>query len=264
MGNVGKGVRAVEFQGKSQRLRERLKLTIPVRVQGRESPSDEWAEMTRLIDVTPFGAAFVLGRPTEPGRMLHLTMALPRQLRCFDHTEDQYRVWSVVRRVESAAVGTADEGQQGGQVKLEVGVAFSGKHPPASYLKNPKTRYEVMGGVGSEGLLKVREPATDEQGRPQRSQDTRLPMPINVVLEVLDNCGQVRGTEWAVTENISRRGAAVWSSLGVERGGFVRMTSTEQGISVMAAVRARRVGVDGIPRLHVEFVDRQWPLEGIE
>jgi hypothetical protein len=29
-------------------------------------------------------------------------------------------------------------------------------------------------------------------------------------------------------------------------------------------VRARRLGADGIPRLHLEFIDRQWPLEGIE
>jgi len=39
------------------------------------------------------------------------------------------------------------------------------------------------------------------------------------------------------------------------------MTSTQYQISVVAVVRARRVGANGIPRLHLEFVDKQWPLE---
>ena len=37
-----------------------------------------------------------------------------------------------------------------------------------------------------------------------------------------------------------------------------------EGGLVVAAVRAARTGPDGIPRLHLEFIDRQWPLEGIE
>jgi hypothetical protein len=32
---------------------------------------------------------------------LRLTLAMPRQLRCFDHVEDQYRVWSLVRNVRT-------------------------------------------------------------------------------------------------------------------------------------------------------------------
>ena len=40
---------------KSRRIRRRLELAIPVRVRGRDSADHEWTEMTRLIDVTPFG-----------------------------------------------------------------------------------------------------------------------------------------------------------------------------------------------------------------
>ena len=67
-----------------------------------------------------------------------------------------------------------------------------------------------------------------------------------------------------MTENISRRGAAVFTTLLVERGRLVRLTSTQYQLSIVAAVRGRRAGPDGIMRLHLEFVDRQWPLEGIE
>ncbi len=80
-----------------KRIRERLELKLPVRVVCRETPDFEWMEVTRLINVTPFGCGFTLKRPTESGRILHMTIPMPRQLRVFDHAEDQYRVWALVR-----------------------------------------------------------------------------------------------------------------------------------------------------------------------
>src|SRR6266852_8190876 len=80
-----------------KRIRERLELRLPVRIHCRETPDFEWTEMTRLIDVTPFGAGFTLKHPTEKGRLLHMTIPMPRQLRVFDHVEDQYKVWALVR-----------------------------------------------------------------------------------------------------------------------------------------------------------------------
>src|ERR1051325_4055736 len=128
-------------QDRSKRLRERIKLALPVRVVCRESAGHEWIEMSRLLDVTPFGAGFPLTHPTEAGRLLHLTLPMPRQLRCFDHIEDQYRVWALVRRV----VPHMERGPAGGEeaLRYEVGVAFTGKHPPASYVRDPSTRYEI-------------------------------------------------------------------------------------------------------------------------
>ena len=243
----------------SKRLRERIKLALPVRVHCRESAEHEWVEMSRLVDVTPFGARFGLTHPTERGRLLHLTLPMPRQLRCFDHIEDQYRVWSVVCRV---AVGP-EFGTQGGEAHFEVGVAFTGKRPPASYLKDPSTLYEVDAVSAEDNMWKLREveraPAVGA-----RSEQTRLHMAFPVLIEVFDEDGRVSASERTVTENISPRGAAVWTTLKVERGRFVRMTSDETGMSVVAAVRAARTGADGIPRLHLEFIDRHWPLEGIE
>src|ERR1041384_1995711 len=110
----------------SRRIRERIALRLPVRVYCRETLNHEWTEMSRLVDVTPFGARLRLKRPTEVGRLLHLTTMMPRQLRCFDHVEDQYRVWSLVRNVKRA-----DPKKEHGAV-IEIGVAFVGKHPPRS------------------------------------------------------------------------------------------------------------------------------------
>ncbi|HEV3470766.1 MAG TPA: PilZ domain-containing protein [Pyrinomonadaceae bacterium] len=253
----------MEFEGKSRRLRERIKLALPVRVHGREAKDHEWMEMSRLIDVTPFGASFTLAHPTEPGRLLHLTLPLPRQLRCFDHIEDQYRVWALVRRVESPPAPLWQRGDE--PQRNVIGVAFTGKHPPASYLEDPATRYEVDELSKENNLWSLREVKEEgEAGRAERSTETRLQMAVNVTVEVMDDEGRVTASEQTVTENISRRGAAVWTTLRVERGRFVRLRSAESGLSVTAAVRAHRTGPDGIPRLHLEFIDRQWPLEGIE
>ena len=248
-----------ETDDKSKRLRERIKLALPVRVHCRESADHEWTEMTRLIDVTPFGARFALMRPTERGRLLHLTLPMPRQLRCFDHIEDQYRVWAVVCHV----VARPEFGEGGGEMRYDAGVAFTGKRAPASYAADPSTLYEVEAVTGEDNMWRLRELDRKAEAA-KRSEQTRLQMALSVRVEVFDAEGRVTASEQTVTENISPRGAAVWTTLRVERGRFVRLTSADTGLSVVAAVRAARTGADGIPRLHLEFIDRRWPLEGIE
>ena len=231
-----------------------MRLSLPVRVLCREGASEVWTEQTRLEDVTPFGASFRLRRPVDVGRIVHLHMPMPRQLRCFDHIEDQYRVWSLVRRVTLAGE-TAD-----GEQLFELGVAFVGKHPPASYQADPRTRYEIAADPTDQTLWRA-----DEQKRAfVEDRDTRLTLPLEVVVEVLDEQGAVTESEQTVTENISRRGAAVFTSLKLDRGRFVRLRSARYSLAVLAAVRRTRRGEDNIERLHLEFVDRQWPLEILE
>lgn len=259
----------MNFPDKSRRLRERIKLSLPVRVRCRESKGYEWVELTRLIDVTPFGARFTLAHATERGRLLHLTLPMPRQLRCFDHVEDQYLVWALVRHLKphfsaDGAGAARQQQQQGAAVRFEVGVAFTGKYPPASYNADPSTLYVVDTLAPESNLWSLREDDGASDGPSARSQETRLGMAVNVLVEVFDEAGEVRSSERTVTENISRHGAAVWTTLEVERGRFVRLTSLDHGLSLIAAVRAHRKGPDGIPRLHLEFIDREWPLEGIE
>src|SRR5690348_5593792 len=118
-----------------KRIRERLALQLPVRVRVRETLDFEWTEVTRLSNVTPFGAGFTLKRPTERGRLLHMTIPMPRQLRVFDHVEDQYRIWAIVRYMKAAVAND--------QTIFNVGVAFIGKRPPASYEAEPWKRYDI-------------------------------------------------------------------------------------------------------------------------
>lgn len=244
---------------KSRRVRERLKLNLPLRVTSREAAGREWTEVSRLTDVTPFGAAFTLSRPVEPGRLLRLTLPMPRQLRCFDYVEPQYAVWALVRHVRQHAAAKGAAGPS-----FLVGVAFVGKQPPQSYVNNPTTRYEVAATATEAALYRLREMSEAEEARPPRTNETRLQMAFDVTVEVLDPDGAPEAYETTVTENISRRGAAVFTTLKVERGRFVRMTSLQTGLSLLAAVRGARSGPDGIPRLHLEFIGAQWPLEGVD
>lgn len=250
---------------KNRRKRDRLELSLPIRVRCRESLEHEWEEITRLIDVTPFGAGFSLTRPTEIGRLLYLMMPLPRQLRCYDHLEPQYRMWCLVRHVRKI--------EKDSKTLYNIGVAFVGKRAPASFEKDPTTLYEVLA-QDELGFCRLKEvfgtsktntgaASSKDLGADGRRM-TRHPIPLTVRIEVFDENGKTISSEMTVTENVSTSGAAVFTTLDVERGRFVRMTCDQYNISVVAVVRRRRMGADGIARLHLEFIDRQFPLEGID
>ena len=233
-----------------KRVRERLELKLPVRVRCRETPDFEWMEVTRFTDVTPFGAGFTLKRPTEKGRLVHMTIPMPRQLRVFDHVEDQYRIWALVRHIRSALA--ADKSKV-----FDVGVAFIGKRPPTSYELEPWKRYDLSNPDN-------RSMPIVEEVRPIPSADqrihTRHNIAIEMLLETLNEKGELTASENSVTENISRQGATLFTTLQIPVGRFVRLTSTQYNLTVHAAVRSRNTGADGIPRIHVEFIDAEWPL----
>jgi hypothetical protein len=233
-----------------KRIRERLALTLPVRVRGRDTPTFEWTEVTRLTNVTPFGAGFTLKHPTEKGRLLHMTIPMPRQLRVFDHVEDQYRIWAVVRYVKTAIVEK--------RTVFEVGVAFIGKRAPASYETEPWKRYDISAPAlqalaGPEDMLKPL--STDDQRTL-----TRHNIAVDMRIEVVDTSGEVVESENTVTENISSKGATLFTTLEIPLGRFVRLTSEQYKITAHAAIRAHTIGADGVPRIHVEFIDKEWPL----
>ena len=236
-----------------KRIRERLELKLPVRVRCRESADLEWTEITRLIDVTPFGAGFTLKRPIEKGRLLHMTIPMPRQLRVFDHVEDQYRVWALVRYVRPLApVGSE-------KVLFEVGVAFIGKRPPRSYEVDPSKRYEI-GNVTPDQLNTIEEWTPDELASSDKRTQTRHNIPVDMLIETFNEKGEVELSEYTVTENISLKGAAIYTTLTLPIGRFIRLSSEQYKLAVYAAVRALSMGPAGVPRIHVEFIDREWPL----
>jgi PilZ domain len=235
-----------------KRIRERLELQLPVRVRCRETVDLEWTEITRLTDVTPFGAGFTLKRPVEKGRLVHMTIPMPRQLRVFDHVEDQYRVWAVVRYIRPC---TPVENKP---ASFEVGAAFIGKKPPRSYDEDPAKRYEVSAFTGQ--VTTVEEWVPVEMAASDNRTHTRHNIPVDMLLQTLNEKGEVDFSEQTVTENISQKGAAIYTSLSLPPGRFVRLSSEQYKICLYAAVRGSSMGAAGVPRIHVEFIDREWPL----
>jgi hypothetical protein len=233
-----------------KRIRERLALHLPVRVQGRETPAFEWTEVTRLNDVTPFGAGFTLKHPTERGRLLFMTIPMPRQLRVFDHVEEQYRIWAIVRYMKAAIVDN--------RTVFNVGVAFIGKRPPASYENEPWKRYDINADV-FEALTKAEETLIPYTSEGQRAH-TRHNIAIDMRVEMIDADGKAINSEHTVTEEISTKGATIFTTLQIPEGRFIRVISEQYGITAHAAIRSRSTGADGIPRIHVEFIDTEWPL----
>lgn len=245
-----------KFDQKSRRLRERLRVAMPARVYGRESGNREWTEMTRLLDVTPFGARFTLMRPFDIGRLLQLTLAMPRSLRVFDHVEDQYRVWSIVRNARLL------EQKKPKDSLLEVGVAFIGKRPPKSYEEDPTRRYEIAQTKLESQLWAAQEDSVEQLAEikiDEKRRESRQLIPVGVLIEVYE-ADKIVTTEQSVTENISRKGAAIFTSLDLEPGTFVKMSNERYNASVLGVVRQRRAGADGITRLHLEFIGSEWPL----
>lgn len=236
-----------------KRIRERLELKLPVRVRCRETTDLEWTEITRLLDVTPFGAGFTLKRPIEKGRLVHMTIPMPRQLRVFDHVEDQYRVWALVRYVRQTSP------PDGKVLLFEVGVAFVGKQPPRSYEADPAKRYEI-GALTPGHLTKVDDWTPEELSPSDKRSHTRHNIPVDMLVETFKENGEVDFSERTVTENISLQGAAIYTTLNLPVGRFVRLTSEQYKTSLYAAVRGYSMGPSGMPRIHVEFIDREWPL----
>lgn len=233
-----------------KRIRERLALHLPVRIRGRETHDFAWTELTRLNNVTPFGAGFTIKNPTEKGRLLHMTIPMPRQLRVFDHVEDQYRVWAIVRYMKART--------ENGETAFDVGVAFIGKRPPASYEKEPWKRYDVLTTTfqASSTPDDIVTPLPPEDQRAY----TRHNIAVDMRVEVRDLNGEIVESEQTVTENISTRGATLFTTLQVPQGRFICLTSEQYRITTYAAIRSRSIGTDGVSRIHVEFIDKEWPL----
>ena len=238
---------------------QRISLPLPSRVEVKIDRSLSWNEVTRLTDVSAFGAGFSLNRPLKRGRLALLTIPMPRALRCFDFGDAQYRVWGIVRRCIPAR-------SPDGAMRYAIGVAFVGKNPPPGYIDAPSTLYEISHRE-EEGLWRIVE-APDQPDERHLSKEerrqTRFFIPEPVTLEVLTPEGAVSQSENTVTENISIGGAAVFTSLMVDAGDFVRISSDRYSVKIISVVRGRRIGPDGIARLHLEFIDHFFPLEGIE
>lgn len=248
-----------QVSGKENRQIQRISMSLPIQVEIRLDQKKIWEETTYIKDVSSFGAGFFLSRPITRGRLIKLNVSMPCKLRLYDLSDTQYNIWGVVRRCIPINSGSK------GEPFYSIGVGFIGKFPPDSYNENPLTVYEIEK-RDDEGFWVLREESEEIQKtvrvQENRRVDTRFMIPTTVTVEILDDAGNEVAVEDTVTENISVRGAAIFCSFPVEVGYFVRVISEQYNVSIISVVRGIHTGGDNIQRIHVEFIDRFFPLEG--
>jgi hypothetical protein len=226
-------------------------ISLPVKVEVPAPENKIWREVSRVESVSRTSAEFYLTRPLEIGQLLVLKMPIKKALRRFDFDKEQYRVWGIVRSCSQTLRNSFPI--------YKVNVAFIGQEPPASFRLNPSTIYKLRK-IGEDGFWQI----SEERNGPENRRHPRYPIPIDVYIAIYDSQENIVAHEKTVTENISESGASVFSDLQLKVGDPVKLIKQSGGFSANAIVRNRRVGKDNLPRLHLEFINVSFPLEGID
>ena len=217
-------------------------------------------ETSPLLGATPRSATLTLERQPELGQLLCLLMPTAARRTSGPAEAGSFnRLWALVWAVAQNA-GRA-KGNESTPPRHHVSVVFVGGEAPAGHNERRAGLYAYL--AEEDGRFRLQHESAGSEAsaaEPSKRRESRLLLPFEVTVEVLGEDGSAREREQTVTENISRHGAAVWTTLDVERDCLVRLTCAPQNVSLVAVVRARRTGGDGIERLHLEFVEGQWPL----
>ena len=219
-------------------------------VKVKESNTDTWKETANVVSVSSTGAGFYIDRECQVGRLIAIVVPLEPHLRCYDHEKELYAVFGLVQHCHLL---TSDDGAD-----YHVGVAFIGKRPPESYREDPTQSYRING-MNEDGLWKVKE--AEKEFKPRR--DPRFYHSIKHYLALVDAQKTSVAGERTTTENISKSGAAVITTLNVNVGDRVKFISEEYDFSGIAVVCNRKSGSDGRARLNLQFVGNTFPVEKI-
>jgi hypothetical protein len=232
----------------------------PLLAEWRDAKGVRRVESTRPFDVTQQGASFRLTRPPEVGQLMHLTLPVAMMRR-------QHRGSGLDAGFLALAWAVSDplpEQEDEAAPPRSVSVLFLG---PASASTFAATEGAYTYGIDDGGLFRLQPRAVETSAAAaslsDKREESRLDLPIEVTLEAFDRSGNVTMREQTVTENISRKGALVPTTLLIPPDSTVRLTNAERRISLNAVVRARRVGQNGVARLHLHIPEDEWPLDGL-
>ena len=229
----------MEDSGRERRRECRAEFPIALAVRCREPDGTRRAHGAVTHDASSSGLCFFLSRPLAVGQVLDLELPLPRHLRRFDMTSPTYRLYGLVRNVTA---------QNGG---FRIGVMFFGKEPPRGYEERPAARYllpsdmEAHAGGGS----------AEEPMSAQRRRHERYEMQVAFRLQALDESGVVVWEEDTVAENISKGGARLKTSFGLEPGDAVLLRDPAGLFQSRGVVRNSYVGDDRVRRINLMFLD---------
>jgi hypothetical protein len=212
----------------------RFQLSIPARVTGYDRRNGKWHEMTETIDVSRTGVRLRLRRRVRHGTVLYITLPLPTKLRAHGFAEQSYNVYTLVRRVEPPRQGIR-----------AIGVEFIGEHPPAGFLDKPWAVFRPRSWGGNERRRPNREPQAEK-----------------VRIEYFDESMHSISREEARTENVSRTGLRISGTAAPPEFDLVMVSCPRLKFEAMAALRNRYLGKDGLERICVQLIDKEWPARG--
>lgn len=207
-------------------------------------------ETGEVISASQTGAGFYITRECKPGRIVSMMIPLEKEMRAYDLEKELYRVWGLVQHCH--------------QLKLDVpgyhvGVAFIGPEAPKSYRNDPMQSYRICG-MYENGLWKIKE--TGKEFKPRK--ESRYYVEIEHYLALVNGqTASIKG-ERAKTENISKHGAAVITTLDVNVGDRVKLISEQYDFSGLAVVCNRRETSGNRCLLNLQFVESKFPVEKIK
>jgi hypothetical protein len=210
-------------------------MSVAARVLGHDPDGTPWEEMTNTDDASYGGASFPLRHPHGVGQVLLVSAPLPRNFRRYDLAETSYKTYALIRNTR-----TTDNGSR------VVGVMFLGRTPPKGFEARPGGRYRLPTDPRA---------ANAPAGTPpsERRRHERLQLFVNLKLKRMDSRGPME--EQTVTENLSRGGARVFTTLPVVRGEALTVTDLDDKVAAEAVVRNVYVGPDRVTRLNLQFPD---------
>lgn len=220
-------------------------------IKGKESASTSWTESAELTSLSRNAAGFFLPRSCTAGRLLSLMIPMPEHLRCYDQDKKLYRIWGLVQHCYES-----NEDENDG---YHIGVAFVGKEAPESYYRNPAQCYRITG-LSKNGLWRIDEFESVFVTR----KSLRYWTPIDASIFLLDKDLKTIADDEVKTENICRTGVSVFSNLYLKIGDRIRFKSRNPAFTTIGIVRNRRIGPDNRTRIHLEFVDEEFPVLEIE
>ena len=218
--------------GDNRRRVERFKLSIPVRLTGCDRRGGKWNEMAETTDVGRTGIKIRLRRRVTPGTVLYVTLPLPSKLRSHGFAESSYNVYTLIQRVDPPRQGVRT-----------VALEFIGEHPPTGFLSKPWASFRR----GRSSRKECRRPH-------------RVPHVENVTIEYFDESMRSISKDQAHTENVSSQGLRVTGTSTPAEFDMVRISCQRLNFEAMAALRDIYTGDDGVERVCVQFIDKEWPL----
>lgn len=235
-----------------RRNNERVSTTLTATVKAKEDSINSWIENTSVLSISKTGAGFFLPRQCTIGQLLSLLLPMPRNLRAYDADKELFRVWGLVQYC-TPAFGK----EESSEPKFHVGVAFVGRTPPEDYHQNPRQTYRISG-MSEDGLWRIEKSASQFVNRKHH----RIWQNLRVSLLHSSEDGNPDIFS-GYTENISLSGASVISNLSVNVGDCVEFECENPLFNTVAIVRNHKESSGNYNRIHLEFIDNQFPVEAL-